>query len=284
MPILVDYNQIFIANIMQSPGVHVTGTVEEKLIRDSVLNTLRSYRVKFSDEFDELIICCDDRKNWRRDVFKQYKASRRKSRDQSHLDWNSIYYVLDKIRDEIKDNLPYSVVKVDYAEADDVIAVLTEHYSSYKKPVLILSGDKDFSQLHKYERVKQYSPIRKEFIDVDDPLKYKREHIMKGDRGDGIPNFMSPDNTFTDGLRQKPLNKKKMASWVELEPEIFCDYEQLRNYKRNQSLVDFDYIPDNIKDNVLVEYQSNGDTGRSKIFNYFVQNRLKELMERIHDF
>ena len=130
---------------MQSPGVHVTGTVEEKLIRHSVLNTLRSYRVKFTDKFDELIICCDDRKNWRRDVFKEYKANRRKSRDQSHLDWNAIYYVLDKIRDEIRDNLPYSVVKVEYAEADDVIAVLTEHYSFNNVPVLIISGDKDFS-------------------------------------------------------------------------------------------------------------------------------------------
>ena len=283
MPIFVDYSQVFIANIMQQPGVHVTGEVEEDLIRHMVLNSLRSYRVKYSEKYGELIICCDSKNNWRREIYPQYKAGRKKGRETSHLNWSSIYTAIDKIKNEISDNFPYKVIAAEQSEADDIIAVLCEYYEG-KEKILILSGDKDFVQLQKYSGVDQWSPVQKKFVTTDDPLMYKKEHILKGDRGDGVPNFLSPDNTFVDGLRQKPLQRKKVDSWLGLKPELFCDHQMLAGYHRNKSMVDLDCIPERIKERIMENYLILEDIGRSKLFNYFIQYKLKNLMEKIQEF
>ena len=279
--ILVDYSQVFISNIMQQPGVHVTGEVEEDLIRHMVLNTLRSYRVKYGEDYGELVICCDSRNYWRRDIFPQYKAHRKSGRSSSHLNWDSIFTALKMVKDELIGNFPYRVMEVETAEADDVIAVLC---GLEQEKTLIISGDKDFAQLHKYPSVEQWNPLQKKFVKVEDPLMYKKEHIMRGDKGDGVPNFLSPDNTFTDGLRQKPLSGKKVANWSKLSPEIFCDQQMLTGYNRNQILVDLDCIPDRIRNKVITQYEEYVVLDRSKLFNYFVKNRLKNLMDKIQEF
>ena len=270
MAILVDYSQVIIASVMQQPGVHATGEVEEDLIRHMVLNSLRSYRVKYFEEYGELVLCCDSKNNWRRTVFPQYKAGRKKGRENSHLNWGSIYTTINNICEEIEKHFPYKVVKVETTEADDIIAVLCEYYHG-KEKMLIVSGDKDFIQLQKYENVTQWGPIQKKYIESDDPLMYKKEHILKGDKGDGVPNFLSPDNTFVDGLRQKPLQRKKLESWLQMKPEIFCDTQMLAGYHRNKSVVDLDCIPQNIKSMILDEYLSCEDVDRSQLFNYFVK-------------
>ena len=83
---------------------------------------------------------------------------------------------------------------------------------------LIVSGDKDFIQLHHYGDVYQFSPILKGYIGEQiDPIQFLHEQIIKGDRSDGIPNVLSDDNVFIEGRRQRPLSKKKINSWVEEE-------------------------------------------------------------------
>jgi hypothetical protein len=280
MAILIDYSQVFISNIVKQLNM---GTIEidEDLIRHTVLNTLRFYRTKFKNDYGELIICCDNRKYWRRDLFKYYKAHRKKAREDSDIDWNSLFKCLNKIKQEIKDNFPYVIMEVVFTEADDIIAILAEHI---KDASVIVSSDKDFGQLTKFSRVKQYSPIRKDFIVIENPEEFKREHIMKGDRGDGIPNFLSNDSCLVDGIRQTPLNYKKMDNWKKLNPEVFCDRRMMKGYKRNQKLVDFDYIPEDIRSSILEEYNTYLNNGRDKIFDYFIVNKLKNLMEQIGEF
>ncbi len=280
MAILIDYSQVFISNIVKQLNM---GTIEidEDLIRHTVLNTLRFYRTKFKNDYGELIICCDNRKYWRRDLFKYYKAHRKKAREDSDIDWNSLFECLNKIKQEIKDNFPYVIMEVVFTEADDIIAILAEHI---KDASVIVSSDKDFGQLTKFSWVKQYSPIRKDFIVIENPEEFKREHIMKGDRGDGIPNFLSNDSCLVDGIRQTPLNYKKMDNWKKLNPEVFCDRRMMKGYKRNQKLVDFDYIPEDIRSSILEEYNTYLNNGRDKIFDYFIVNKLKNLMEQIGEF
>ena len=74
---------------------------------------------------------------------------------------------------------------------------------------MVLSGDKDFIQLQKYPFVSQYNPIQKKFMSGIDPKQYILEHVIKGDRSDGIPNFLSDDDTFVKNKRQRPLSKKE---------------------------------------------------------------------------
>ena len=284
--ILVDMNQVTISNLMMSIGSR-KNDVDEDLVRHMVLNSLRMYRSKFSEEYGELVLCYDSKKYWRRDFFPNYKSNRKKDREASGLDWTAIFDTLNNIRDEIKDNFPYKVLEVEGAEADDCIAAVVEYVSvtpSAYENVLILSGDKDFIQLQKHNFVKQYSPVQKKFLNGQDPYLYIKEHILKGDRSDGIPNFLSSDNTFVDELRQKPLTKKKLETWIELDPEDFCSEEMMRNYQRNKTLIDLDCIPSDLKVRILEDFQNPPKGERSKLLNYFINKRLKNLMNDIGDF
>ena len=281
MPTLVDYSQIFIANIMSQPHIH-KGGVQEGIMRHTVLNTLRSYRQKFSEQYGELVICCDSRRNWRKKYYVHYKAHRSKARKESDFNWDSLFQSLNKVKEELIDFFPYHVLQVPYAEADDIIGAITEYLTSDQ--ILIISGDKDFQQLQKYENVTQWSPLKKEFVVQSDPERYLKEHIMRGDKGDGVPNFLSKDDTFTEGGRQVPISKKKIAEWIELEPSIFCDYNMLKGYTRNRTLVDLSYIPDPLKDDIIELFNDYELKDRSKLLDYFINNQLKHLMEHIGEF
>jgi hypothetical protein len=285
--ILVDMNQVTISNLMMQLGSKRDNELDENLVRHMVLNSIRGYRSRFHEAFGEMVLCYDSKKYWRRDYFPNYKSNRKKDRANSGLDWNTIFETLNNIRDEIKETFPYKVLEVEGAEADDCIAAIVQHVAetpSEFEHILILSGDKDFIQLHKYNNVQQYSPTVKKFIKDIDPDIYIREHVLKGDRSDGVPNFLSPDNTFVDELRQKPLTKKKLETWIDLEPTDYCSDEMLRNYQRNKTLIDLECIPSDLKVKILEDYQNAEHGDRSKLLNYFIKKRLKNLMNDIGDF
>lgn len=282
--LIIDLNQVLIANLMQQINANPKMKLEENLIRHMVLNSLRSYVKQFKSKYGDIVIACDSKKYWRREVFPFYKANRKKDREKSPLDWNMIFETLNKIRDELKTFFPYKVLEIEGAEADDIIAVLTARKSKNEE-VLILSSDKDFVQLQKYPNVTQYSPILKKFVTTDNPTEYIKEHILKGDRGDGIPNFLSADNTFAVGERQKVINKKKLDEWLSKDPSDFCTNEiMLRGYKRNQMLVDLDYIPETLKSQIVEAYENTKTGSKQNLMNYFIEKRLKNLIEVLDEF
>ena len=281
--ILVDYNQVLISSLMAQPALQKQG-INEDLIRHMVLNSIRMYRNKFKKRFGgDLVICCDNRNYWRKNKFPQYKAHRKKLRETSTHDWNAIFECLNKIKAELKLYFPYKVLEVCTAEADDVIGTICEELRD-EGAILILSGDKDFMQLQRYAGVMQYSPIQKRFLKCDDPEQFLKEHIMRGDKGDGVPNFLSADDTFVTDSRQTPLSKKKVEQWIDLDPEIFCSTNMLKNYARNQLMVDLTKVPTNLKTEIMEQYHQSSQSDRSKLFPYFMENRLKNLMEHIGEF
>jgi len=274
---LVDFSQIVIGSYMMA-AKHAT--VDMDVIRPSVLNTLRIYRSKFVNEYGELILCCDDRKTWRKEIFPNYKASRKKTRKSSGVDWNNLYDTLNQLKEELREWFPYKLIQVEKAEADDIIATLVNLTT---ERTLILSSDKDFVQLHKFN-VRQYSPIQKKFVDGD-AKENLHEKIIRGDVGDGIPNIMSDDNVFVDeGRRQKPITKKKVEAWYELDPEMYCSDEMLRNYNRNRQLIDLDHIPDTIRINITKQFETITIGDRRRLLTYFVNHKLKNLMENLSEF
>ena len=278
--------QVTISNLMMQIK-HNDLSVD--LVRHLVLNSIRSYRTKFSNDYGELILCYDDKHYWRREYFPNYKSNRKKDRTDSSLNWNELFETLNLIRDEIKEVFPYQVLQVDGAEADDIIATIVDCVSKTPtlfEKILILSGDKDFIQLQVHNNVQQYSPTLKKYVNGKNPDDYKIEHIFKGDRGDGIPNILSPDNTFTDGLRQRPLGKKKIDDWKQVGtwPIDSWNDELKRNFQRNSKLIDLSLIPDEIKNNIYKCWNEKYDNTRSKILPYFMKHRLRELTERLGDF
>ena len=286
--ILVDMSQISLASMMMHLNMNKTTKPDENMVRHMILNSLRMYRSKFKGEYGELVLCFDSRHYWRRDHFPNYKAGRKKSRESSNLDWDAIFGCLNEIKQELKDYFPYKYVEVYGAEADDIIAALCLELEYDNGKTLILSGDKDFIQLHRFTNVSQYSPITKKMINGFDPYHYLDEHILKGDTSDGVPNVLSPDNTFVDGLRQKPLGKKKIAEWtgeVLMPVEMAIpDGEVKRNFQRNQQLIDLSKAPEEIFLACMREYQNAPDGDRSKLLNYFTKKRLKNLTESIGEF
>ena len=279
--ILIDMNQIAVANLMMNLKMNNSKTVDESMVRHMILNSIRMYRKEHHDEYGEVVLTWDSKHSWRRDYYPEYKAGRRKGREESDLNWDDIFGTLNKIRNEIKENFPYKYLEVFGAEADDIIGFLCEENRDEK--ILIISGDKDFIQLQKYSNVTQWSPITKKQVNGFDPTIYLKEHILKGDTSDGVPNVLSPDNTFVDGLRQRPLSRKKIQSWLIGGGSDWND-EVKRNFQRNSTLIDLSRTPEELKNQIRLEYNNAPHGDRSKLLNYFMQNKLKELTENIGEF
>ena len=278
--ILIDMNQISVASLMMH--LHMNrGELEEDMVRHLILNSVRMYRTMFNEDYGEMVLAYDSKSYWRRDFFPQYKSNRRKNREEDNKDWDSIFEVLNQIKNEIKEFLPYKVVETYGAEADDVIATLCKHYQSEK--IMIVSGDKDFIQLQKYDNVSQYSPVTKKLVNGVDPNVYIKEHVLKGDKSDGVPNVLSPDHTFTDELRQRPLTSKKMHDILATEIDDLND-ELKRNYQRNFKLINLDNIPEKLELDILDDFKGASCGNRSKLLNYFIEKRLTSLTENIGEF
>jgi len=285
--IIVDLNQVMLSNLMVQLGNHLNAHVEEAMVRHMVLNSIRSYKQKFSAEYGELVIACDNTNYWRKQLFPYYKANRKKAIAESELNWKDIFECMNKIRAELKEFFPYRVIDVESAEADDIIGTLVAEFGqniNTGMKILILSGDKDFIQLHKFANVSQYDPVRKKVISHNDPDRFLSEHIMKGDAGDGVPNVLSDDNCFVVGTRQKPMTAKKMEQLLNSIPGKDYDEKTYRNFCRNRQLIDLSYIPNEIKEKVLNQYNEQVGKDRSKLMNYFIVNKLKNLAEYISEF
>ena len=281
--ILIDYNAVAIGNLVVQRL-----NVDENLIRHMILNSIRMYRQKFQNEYGEIVIVADGQANWRRDVFPQYKYKRRKSRDESKIDWNEAFRIINMVRDEIRDHFPYKVMHEPNCEADDVIARLALETQEFGKhePVMIISADHDFIQLHKYDNIKQYSPMLKKFVKDKNPRLYSMTHIFKGDGGDGVPNVLSDDNVFVDDRRQTPVTKKKLDTWLEAEDlqKVMGD-TIYRNYLRNKKMIDLTETPDAIKEEIINSFESQDPKkNKGKVFPYLVQKRCKRLIECVQEF
>ena len=278
--IIIDMNQISLASLMMDMNMRKSNEVDEGMVRHMILNSIRMYRQQFYNDYGEVVLTYDSKHYWRREVFPQYKAGRKKGREKDKKDWNAIFECLNKIKAEFKENLPYKYLEVYGAEADDIIGTLCKEYQDQK--TMIVSGDKDFIQLQKYKNVKQYSPILKKYVNGHNPDTYIKTHILKGDSSDGVPNVLSPDHTFVEGLRQRPLSKKKIEAWIKSETGM--SEEVKRNYQRNHKLINLDNTPEDLQKSILDTFNEAPYGDRSKILTYFIENKLKELTDSIGDF
>ena len=280
--ILLDYSQIALSNII------VQKLNDESMIRHMILNSIRMYNKRYRDEYGQMVICADGMNTWRKDYFPYYKAKRRKNRDSSDQDWNEIFRILHLVRDEIKENLPYKVLHMEGVEADDIIAslVLQSQEFGMGEPMMIVSSDKDFIQLQKFNNVKQFSPIQKKFVKDDNPRTYLFNHIMKGDSGDGIPNVLSDDDTFVSDKTQSPLRKTRIAEWLENSDNLRNVMEETiyRNYQRNKKLIDLTEVPESIQEAIINNYNDQKVAMKMRVLNYLIKKRCNQLIEVVEEF
>lgn len=279
--IIADYSGIAIANLFSQKM-----EFSEALVRHMILNSLRMYNLKYRAEYGQMVLACDGGNTWRKQLYPQYKANRKKNREQSSVDWPEFFRILSLVRDEIRENLPFKVVHLQGVEADDIIATLTETTQEFgnSDKVMIISSDTDFVQLHQYSNVKQFSPMKKGLISEKDPKKYLQEHILRGDSGDGVPNVLSPDDTFTNSLRQTPLRAKLIEDWISKWSDLqnHMTVEQYRNFQRNQALIDLSKVPATKKEEIINTFNSvkvNNNT-----LNYLISKRCSQLIGSADEF
>ena len=273
--ILVDANQIAISHLMVRQKIEDGINIDS--IRRSIVRVLARIQKQFGPEYGKMVLCYDDKSYWRSQVFPYYKKNRKQERETSKYDWDMVFSVLNKIRDEIRRNLPYYVIQVQGAEADDVIATLTRRHHLEEK-ILILSADKDFIQLQRHNSVRQYDPIRNRWIDCEDPISYLQEHIIRGDRSDGIPNILTCDDAIVNGKAQKKMSKEKISALASMDPSDFTNYIRLRNWKRNSELIDFAKIPRPIVDNIIMTYNKYRVNSSIEL-QYFIDNNIQDLID-----
>ena len=276
--ILVDISQLLVASTFMSMKKGET-EVDIKKLRHMILNSLRMYRKKHANEFGELVICCDGSFSWRREIFPNYKAGRKSGRETSPLNWSQIFGCFDQLRGELKDNFPYQLIQIDTAEADDIIGTLVIRQRKEDERTLIISSDKDFIQLQREENVFQFSPIAKKFLNGVDPQEYLNEHILRGDKSDGIPNVLSSGSCIVNGVRQTPLTKKLID---ELKKKIPSKYA-LR-FDENTELIDLRYTPWHLQIKILEQKHQEAKGSRNMLPAYFTEHNLDALMKNIGDF
>jgi len=282
--ILIDLNQVLLGGLMAQINAQKGIKIEEDLVRHMILNTLRYNIKQFKNEYGEVVLCCDNRKYWRKEYFPFYKAGRKKAREKSDLDWHLIFDMLAKFKQELREHFPYKVVDVEGAEADDIIGTLVPLYAPHQK-ILILSSDGDFLQLQRYgSNVKQYNPSMKKYVKSENPAVELKEKIIRGDKGDGIPNIFSPSDCFVRDLRQKAITKGIIEKYLNEDVDNWESEEARVGFSRNQTLIDLTNIPSELKDKIINTYDTVPVASRSGLLNYFIEKKLKNLMDVIEEF
>lgn len=289
--ILVDFNNTMISALFANVGFGATmEDITEHVIRSIVFDQIKSLRRKFKNEYGEIVLCCESGRSWRKEVFPYYKASRKKTREESKVDWQFVNETFTKVQDEIAEHFRYKVMRVKYAEADDVIAAIAMHHGAEigdgEEKILIISSDKDFIQLQTYSNVSQWWSS-KGFIVHSDPIGHLNDLIVTGDRIDGIPNVLSEDNCFVVGKRQTVMSPKRKNTLLESMktgqyPHEFAD--AARKVVRNTILIDFRKIPKHIHASIIEEYGRDCGAPKTRLFDYFFKNGLRNHLEDISEF
>jgi 5'-3' exonuclease len=283
--ILLDYSAVMMASLMahiREENIEDAHEISEGMVRHMVLMIIKKYKMKFGNKYGKMILCMDGKHYWRKDVFPLYKWKRSEDKKNSEFDWNVIYSIVDKIRDEIRLNMPYKSILIDRLEADDIIGVLSKNY--HEEGIMIISNDKDFFQLQRYKGVKQYRPHDEKIYTESDPLIYLKEMIIRGDKDDGVPNILSVENSFKDGIRQKSVFAKKVAVWLDQEINEFCDEAMKKRWVLNEEMIDLSMVPFDLQMEIRDIFVEKNVFSRSKMLKYFMQNGLNRLTDNIQDF
>lgn len=289
--IAIDLSQTLYASILAYDNIH-PDKININDFRYICLNTIHNILIKFKYTYGRnIVIACDNEYNWRKDIFEYYKYNRKKNRDSSQFDWKEIYNKFNTFKNDLKENFQqYKVLDIKGAEADDIIYCCAKYCYKINEPLMIISGDKDLVQLQIYKNVKQYDSIRKKYKEIEDPIKFLQYQIFKGDNSDGIPNVLSPLNSYYIGQRCKPMFESKIDKWLD-DPIFNFNLKQIlgeeiyNRYEINKKLIDLSSIPEELYNVILEELKKDwNERDSNKLLNYFCENRLGNLLQNLQDF
>jgi len=285
--ILVDFSQTCI-NVLTGVGSNPDNNyydTAEQLSKHIIFNKLLTYNQTFAHKYGQMVICLEGKNNWRYGAFPLYKHKRKTSKKEStYIDWNHLYEVMNSVIIDLKENFPYALLSMEGCEADDILATLAKYV---REQNVIVSSDKDFNQLLGLSNVDQYDPRKGVFLKLETtPENFLLEHILKGDVSDGIPNILSPDDIFLqEGVRQKSITSKYKAEFADRLRRGELREEEIKNFARNDKLINLNSIPKNIKLAILELYSNyviEGD--HEKLLNFLIKHQYQGLIEYVNEF
>jgi T4 RNase H, C terminal/5'-3' exonuclease, N-terminal resolvase-like domain len=306
--ILTDFSQIISAAIYVGDASECAknpSNDSKNMIKHSVINSVRANFMLHKKRYGQMVLACDSG-SWRYDVFPQYKHQRKLKRaaDTSGIKWDFVNEVKEELISDLDKFFPFPVIKLNNVEGDDCLGVISKLITETSvvgaeanmfddvepEDILLISSDRDNFQLHMLgKHIRQWAPMDKKLVKpVGSVRNALIEKIVKGDPGDGILNIKSTDNTFVDGIRQKPISAKYLQTFFDAKDPIdACSTDEERiHYIRNEQLVSYGKIPKDIQDSIIECYNEQCSKKHSKmqLMNYFTQNRMGNLLGQISDF
>ncbi|MDD4242832.1 MAG: hypothetical protein PHG08_00835 [Bacilli bacterium] len=284
--ILIDFSAVCIVAITGSMNAKQNPySTPEQLSKHLIYNKLRYINSKFKHKYGKMVICLDGSSyNWRYKSFPLYKCKRKKEKSDSYIDWKHLYEVMDEVISELREFFPYIVLGLDTCEADDIIGTLAKYI---KERNIIISGDKDFMQLLGIDYIEQFAPKKDAFLKLEvSPTQYLLEHILQGDSADSIPNILSEDDIFTKpGVRQKQITKKYKENFTARLRNNELTEIEVKNFERNDKLINLNSIPKEIKLSILNAYQKLEIIGnKTTLLNFFIKESYNNFIHCIDEF
>lgn len=245
------------------------------ILRHVVLTDIFDNIMAFKPDF--VVIACDHKKSWRKKLYEAYKAQRKSVRDKDDLDYNKFYDFLQTFIIELKEIMPFMTLHIPYLEGDDIIAQLVK-MNHHDNEIIFVTADKDYYQLMQYDNVKMYDSLNKKMIEKTraEAINDLEIKILMGDKSDNIPGCRPRlgEKTAEKLLLGEPFSKKE----GKVLSDLLQEKEFKNNYDRNTKLIDMNYCPSKLVDRLKKEVEEYNYADISQVFNYFMKNRLKELM------
>lgn len=239
------------------------------LWRHIFVNSLFETVKKFSP--DQVILALDSKNSWRYSIYPQYKANRKLQKEKTNIDFKRFYSVMESFIEDFKKIFAnFVVLKIDRCEADDIIGVLCQKLDTDN--ITILSSDTDFIQLQVNSKIKQFDPIKNEYIKSINPKKELLIKILSGDKND-----------FIFGIKPRCGVKtaEKIITNDTLEEELKNEEVKLI-FERNSKLIDLKNIPEDIKELIWNTYENYelSFIEFENLLKFWYENNLIDLMER----
>lgn len=231
---------------------------------------------------DHVIFCLESR-SWRKDHTASYKANRAETRaamtviqqEEDKMFWETY----DELQTWLDEKTNCSVVKIERAEADDLIARWIALHPNDEH--IIVSTDSDFHQLVAHN-VKIYNGMSNHIITLEgffdekmkpvkdnktgehkvlgDPQFILFEKIMRGDSTDNVmsayPGVRTKGTAKKVGLTEAYADKdKKGFAWNNMMLQRWTDHNGVEHrvldrYEANRTLIDLTAQPDDVKANI----------------------------------
>ena len=284
--LFLDYNHLCM-RVLFSQVENINNPNPDFQMHKHILLTTLMYNIK-KFKPNEVVIAIDGRKNWRFAVYPDYKKHRRENRDKDLFPWDRYFEYINEFTADMQKYFPFIFLDVKFAEADDIIAVLSRNLSDDDYKSIIVTSDKDYVQLLMDENISVFDPIKKKFKECDDPKKDLAVHLLTGDKGDSVPaikprvgvktalKILETDGLFDQVMQEEVEIKDKEGNVLRVEKCI-------DNYNRNKKMIDLHQIPKKIKKLIIDSYHAydfdSVNCNGLYLMKFFVKNKLRKLSE-----